>query len=50
MIAEAAAELSFKHNLSTADSLIYATAQDRKLELITGDYDFAKFKDVHVLS
>ncbi|MBI4016907.1 MAG: PIN domain-containing protein [Candidatus Aenigmarchaeota archaeon] len=49
VIAEAAAEISFKHNLSTADALIYATAAERKLELITGDSDFAKLNNVRIL-
>ncbi|MBI4148478.1 type II toxin-antitoxin system VapC family toxin [Candidatus Woesearchaeota archaeon] len=49
VIAEAAADISFKHRLSTADALIYATAQEKQAELLTGDEDFAKLKNVRLL-
>ncbi len=48
-IADRAAELSFSHKLSTADALIYATAQERNAELLTGDTDFQGLKGVRII-
>ena len=48
-IADFAAELSFKHGLSTADALIYASARSRNAELITGDDDFRGMKGVKIV-
>ena len=45
-IAENAADLSVKHELSTADAIIYATALSKNAELITGDSDLAELKGV----
>jgi len=47
--ADTAADVSVRHNLSTADALIYSTAVERKLELVTGDSDFTKLNNVRVL-
>ena len=45
-IAETAADLSVKHELSTADAIMYATALSKQAELITGDSDLAGLKGV----
>ena len=49
-IAELAAQLSDKHQLAAADSIIYATAQHRKVQLITRDNDFRGLPGVVVVS
>ncbi|MCF6237131.1 MAG: type II toxin-antitoxin system VapC family toxin [Gammaproteobacteria bacterium] len=45
-IALSAADLSIEYKLSFADSIIYATAQFHKAELITSDAHFKKLPDV----
>ncbi len=49
-IALYAAELSLKHQLATADSIIYATALLSEAELITLDNDFRSLSSCKVLS
>lgn len=46
-VAERAAVIAAKHNLSMADAIIYASAQGGKL--ITTDNDFAKLKGVTII-
>ncbi|MCA6595718.1 MAG: PIN domain-containing protein [Pseudanabaena sp. M046S1SP1A06QC] len=41
-----ASELSQKHKLSFADSIIYATAQQENVKLITSDNHFEGLPDV----
>jgi predicted nucleic acid-binding protein len=41
-----ASELSQKYKLSFADSIIYATAQQEKVKLITSDNHFENLPDV----
>lgn len=48
-IADSAAEFSFKHDMSTADALIYASAQEKKAVLLTEDNDFKLLKDVRLI-
>ena len=48
-IAEKAVEISINNNLSSVDSLIYASAVINNASLITLDNDFRKLKDVIVL-
>jgi predicted nucleic acid-binding protein len=50
-IAELAAEISFKHKLSMADAIIYASAIETKAEaLVTADTDFKGLKNVRLLA
>ena len=49
-IALLASELSQKHKLSFADAIIYATAQQQKVELITSDEHFENLPDVRYFS
>lgn len=42
-----ASELSQKHKLSFADTIIYATAQQEKVELVTADDHFENLQNVH---
>jgi len=49
-IALYAAELSLKHQLATADSIIYATALHADAELVTLDNDFRNLPSCKVLS
>lgn len=49
-IALLASELSQKHKLSFADAIIYATAQQQKVELITSDDHFENLPDVRYFS
>ncbi|MBI2982262.1 MAG: type II toxin-antitoxin system VapC family toxin [Deltaproteobacteria bacterium] len=44
-----AAELSLKHNLATADSIIYATALMHEATLVTLDNDFRKLPGCEVI-
>jgi len=48
-VADRAAELSFVHDLSTADAIIYATAQERSAELWTRYSDFEGLKGVVIV-
>lgn len=36
-----AADISLRHGLAMADSLVYATARRHKAQLVTGDADFS---------
>ncbi len=45
-IALLAADLSLEHGLSFADSIIYATAQQHNVELITSDNHFEGLSDI----
>jgi predicted nucleic acid-binding protein len=45
-LALAAAELCRIHRLSTADAIIYATAQEKSAELLTCDAHFAELPGV----
>jgi toxin FitB len=45
-IARLAARLGLKHNLPTADSIVYATAQAHNAKLYTQDADFEKLPGV----
>ncbi len=38
-IAFLAADVSLQHGLAMADAIVYATAQDQKAEVVTGDAD-----------
>lgn len=49
-IALTAADLSLAHGLAMADSLILATAQTHRAELVTSDADFAAIPGVTYLS
>ncbi|MEK6959993.1 MAG: PIN domain-containing protein [Nanoarchaeota archaeon] len=49
-IAEDAAVISSKNNLSTADAIIYATAISKQARLITCDSDFKKMPGVKIFS
>jgi len=50
IIAEKAAEISIEKGLAAVDSLIYATAEFSKAELITGDNDFRGLDNVKIIS
>lgn len=41
-----AADISLRHNLAMADSIVYSTALFHKAKLITGDNDFKNLPDV----
>ncbi len=49
IIAWKAAELKHEHKWGLGDALIYATAQENKSVLVTGDSDFKEIKDVTYL-
>jgi len=49
-IAEKAAEIAFDKKLGAMDALIYATAQIKNAELITGDNDFRGLERVRIIS
>ena len=44
-----AADLSLKHDLAMADSIVYATALIHQAKLITSDNDFRKLPNVIIL-
>ncbi len=44
-----AADLSLKHDLAMADSIIYATALTHQAKLVTADNDFRQLPDVVIL-
>ena len=48
-LALSATRLSIDHKLSMADAIIYATAQQHRAQLITGDAHFANLPGVTVL-
>jgi len=48
-IAERAVQLSIQYQLAAADAIIYATAQERKAQLITRDNDFRGLPEVTLL-
>jgi predicted nucleic acid-binding protein len=48
-IAYLAADLSLRHELAMADAIIYATAQDQRAEVITGDADLKDLPGVRYL-
>lgn len=45
-IAYLAADLSLRHGLAMADAIVYATAQDQKAEVVTGDADLKNLSGV----
>lgn len=49
-ISELAAEISHEKNLPAIDSLIYASAKENKLTLLTMDNDFRGLDNVKILS
>lgn len=49
-ITEKAAEISVEKKLGAMDALIYATAQLKNAELITGDNDFRGLEKVRIIS
>jgi len=50
IIAEKAAEITFENKLGAIDSLIYATAEFSKAELVTGDNDFKNLQNVKIIT
>ncbi|MBS3115870.1 PIN domain-containing protein [Candidatus Woesearchaeota archaeon] len=50
IITEKAAEISVENKLGAIDSLIYATAEFSKAELITGDNDFRGLQNVKIIA
>lgn len=45
-IAYLAADVSLRHGLAMADAIVYATAQDHQVEVVTGDADLKDLPDV----
>jgi predicted nucleic acid-binding protein len=45
-IAYLAADVSLRHGLAMADAIVYATAQDHQVEVITGDADLRELPGV----
>ena len=48
-IVNSAAEISFEQNLSSLDSLIYASAMQIKAKFITADNDFRNLDNVEII-
>ncbi|MGE0643365.1 MAG: type II toxin-antitoxin system VapC family toxin [Nitrospira sp.] len=45
-VAYLAADLSLRHGLAMADAIVYATAQDHQVEVVTGDADLKELPGV----
>jgi predicted nucleic acid-binding protein len=48
-IAEIAAQIAYEKNLPTIDSLIYASAKENRMKLITMDNDFRELDNVEII-
>ncbi len=42
-------EVGIRYKLGTVDALMYASAQEEKMKLITGDYDFHGLPEVEII-